>query len=95
MTIVTASEARQTLPAQIDRVEKGEEVAITRHGKVVAILVSPQSLRRQRATRAWDAADAIGQMLDEARHRPISTGGMSSERADELVEEIRAGRAAR
>lgn len=94
MTTVSASEARQTLPAQLDRVEAGEQVRITRHGRVVAVLVSPDALRSPRAAAAWAAADAIGARLEAARRRPL-TPGISVERADELVQEVYADRQAR
>ena len=94
MTTVSASEARQTLPAQLDRVEAGEQVRITRHGRVVAVLVSPDALRSPRAAAAWAAADEIGRRLAEARKRPL-TRGISVGRADELVQEIYADRQAR
>lgn len=39
MTVVGAFEAKTKLSELLDRVEKGEEITITRHGKVVARLV--------------------------------------------------------
>jgi prevent-host-death family protein len=39
MLEVGAFEAKNTLGALLDRVERGEEVAITRHGRLVARLV--------------------------------------------------------
>ena len=39
MTHVGIRQARQHLPDLIDRVEAGEEIVITRHGKTVAKLV--------------------------------------------------------
>lgn len=41
-----AYEAKTHLSALLDRVEKGERIAITRHGRVVALLVPPQGARR-------------------------------------------------
>lgn len=41
MKEVGAFEAKNTLSALLDLVEKGEEVLITRHGKPVARLVRP------------------------------------------------------
>jgi len=92
MTSITASDARQTLPAQLDRVERGEEVSITRHGRVVAVLVSPDVLRSRRATDAWREADRIGSLLEEALAQKLDPPTMSAERAEELVAAIRAGR---
>ena len=42
MTEVGAFEAKNTLGSLLDRVERGEEVLITRHGKPVAQLVRPR-----------------------------------------------------
>jgi antitoxin (DNA-binding transcriptional repressor) of toxin-antitoxin stability system len=45
MTVpVTVSEARAALPRLLDRVEAGEEIEVTRHGRVVAVLVRPDTL---------------------------------------------------
>ncbi len=38
MDKVGAYEAKTHLPALLDRVEKGERITITRHGKAVAVL---------------------------------------------------------
>lgn len=94
MTIISASAARQTLPAQLDRVEAGEEVAITRHGRVVAILVNPAVLRHRRAATAWNEADAVGALLDEARKHPLSPPALSHDRAESLIHEMNADRSA-
>lgn len=42
MLQIGAFEAKNTLGNLLDRVERGEEVLITRHGKPVAQLVRPQ-----------------------------------------------------
>lgn len=93
--MISASEARQTLPAQLDRVEAGEEVQITRHGRVVAVLVRPEVLRTRRAREAWVEADRIGELLERARHEPLKRAAGPPGWADELVAEIRADRDAR
>ena len=92
MATVTASDARQTLLAQLDRVERGEEVEITRHGKVVAVLVRPDVLRVRRASDAWREADRIGSLLEEAMAQRLEPPTMTAERAEELVAAIRDGR---
>ncbi|WP_308492806.1 type II toxin-antitoxin system Phd/YefM family antitoxin [Microbacterium terrisoli] len=92
MATISASEARQTLPAQLDRVEKGEEVEITRHGRVVAVLVNPTTLATRRARRAWQEADEIGDLLEAARKKPIQRVALGAGRAEELVADIRNGR---
>jgi len=63
-------EARNTLSALIERVERGEEVTITRHGKPVAKLVSTDSdedrKARVRAAIEWIRANRTGNALDGA-----------------------------
>ena len=95
MSTVSASVARQTLPAQLDRVEAGEEVAITRHGRVVAVLVHPDTLTARRAPEAWGRANRVADLIGEARSQPLRRPALSRRRADELVEDIRAARSAR
>lgn len=95
MVTISASSARQTLPAQLDRVEAGEEVEITRHGRVVAVLVRPDKLKVRRAHGALSRADHIGAMLESARSEPLRPPTVSVERAEELVEAVRADRSAR
>lgn len=91
----SASAARQTLPAQLDRVEAGEEVSITRHGRVVAVLVSPDALMARRAPETWSRANAISGLLESARRQPLRRATLSPERAEELVEAIRGDRSTR
>ncbi|AXE37305.1 type II toxin-antitoxin system Phd/YefM family antitoxin [Acidipropionibacterium virtanenii] len=95
MTTISASAARQTLPAQLDRVEAGEQIEITRHGKVVAVLISPEELRHRRASHLWAEADRVAQDLEEARRRPLSKARMTPERGAELLNYIYEGRASR
>lgn len=96
MTSVTASEARAALPDLLTRVEDGEEVTITRHGRPVAILVRPDALRSRRAQAALDAAARIHDLLAEAAATAMPAGaGLTAQRAEDLIREIRAGRDAR
>lgn len=95
MSTISASVARQTLPAQLDRVEAGEEVAITRHGHVVAVLVHPDALRARRAPEAWRRADQIDALLADARQTSVRPAIIGPERTEELVAAIREGRSAR
>lgn len=92
---ISASVARQTLPAQLDLVEGGEEVAITRHGRIVAVLVNPEVLRTRRTSGAWLRADAIAALLSAARAEDVPAPSISPERAEALVAEIRADRDSR
>ncbi|MDP2732655.1 MAG: type II toxin-antitoxin system prevent-host-death family antitoxin [Hoeflea sp.] len=60
-------EARNNLSALIERVERGEEVTITRHGKPVAKLVSTgnddERKARVRAAIDWIRANRAGNAL--------------------------------
>ncbi len=57
MLEVGAFEAKNTLGSLLDRVENGEEILITRHGKPVARLVPSTSTTTQEE--AWAAAQRI------------------------------------
>jgi prevent-host-death family protein len=93
---MTVSEARAALPELLTRVEGGEEVTITRHGRPVAVLISPGSLHSRRAGKALDDAGRLHQLVAEAAATPLpGEGGLSAERAEELIGEIRAARDAR
>jgi len=92
MTTLTISEARASLPQVLDRVEGGDEVTITRHGRVVAVITRPEALAARRASKALAEADVIADLLTEARARPLPTPGLSVDRAEELIAAIRAGR---
>ena len=57
MKEIGAFEAKNTLSALLDLVERGEEVTITRHGKPVARLVPPRGRINREEARA--AAERI------------------------------------
>lgn len=96
MATMTISEARAALPEVLDRVDKGEEVTITRHGRPVAVVVRPDALRSRRAEQALSAADQTRALLAAARARALSpSSAITADRADELVNAIRTDRDAR
>lgn len=93
---MTVSEARAALPQILDRVLAGEEVTITRHGRPVAVVVRPDRLRARRADEALAGAATVRAVVDRSRAQPLrARPTLSEERADELVAEVRAGRANR
>jgi len=95
-TTMTVSEARAALPEVLDRVSAGEEITVTRHGEPVAVVVRPDALRHRRGDAALAAAERVRELLQRAAADPLPDGGgLSEERADELVAEVRAGRSAR
>ena len=95
MSRISVSTARQTLREQLDRVEAGEEVSITRHGRVVAVLVRPDVLKARRASKVWDEAERIAGLLDSTRSEPMQRPVISPERAEELVDAVRDARSGR
>ena len=91
-TSVTVTEARASLPQLLERVLAGEEVLLTRHGRAVAVLVRPDALRSRRAEAALATAETVRTLLEKGRRAPLGAGGLSPERAEELILEVRAGR---
>lgn len=93
MSAMTATDARRTLPELLDRVSRGERVSITRHGRVVAVLVSPDVLAQRPA--AIKHAEQLAERLQTARTSPLPEPSIDSARADELVAAIEADRTGR
>ena len=91
MATVRASDARQTLPELLDRVQDGEEITITRHGRPVAVLVDPKRLRNPRAAEVWAQVDAFEAQMEALRGQPLKRT-LSAEYAEELIAQIRADR---
>ncbi len=89
---MTISEARAALPAVLDRVEAGEEITITRHGEAVAVVLRPDAVRVRRAEQTIERAQEIRDLVSSARDRQLPPAGLPPQRAEELVESIRAGR---
>lgn len=77
MITVGAFEAKTTLSALLDRVAKGEEIVITKHGRAVARLV-PAGIVDRRAAKAAIAAlrrDSRGQKLRGLSVRKLRESG--------------------
>ena len=62
---VGAFEAKNTLGALLDRVEQGEEIVITRHGKPVARLVPNAATDKSEAHAAFERIRARARLLQE------------------------------
>ena len=78
MIEVGAFEAKNTLGSLLDRVEQGEEVVITRHGKPVARLVPNQDRLSREQARA--AADRIRARAGKLKNRRFDWRRLKSER---------------
>ncbi|MCA1677247.1 MAG: type II toxin-antitoxin system Phd/YefM family antitoxin, partial [Actinobacteria bacterium] len=92
MLRMSVSEARATLPEVLDRVAAGDEVTITRHGQPVAVLGRPDALRTRRAEPTIRQARQVAELLSAATGQPLSPAGVSTARADELVQAARQAR---
>ena len=90
--MISVSDARATLPQILDRVERGEEIIISRHGKPVAVVIQPDALRTRRADPAFGLALDVRRALDEARRQPLPTDGISADDAERRVAELRTER---
>ena len=69
MSVYSVAEAKNNLSRLIEQTEAGEEVVISRHGKVVA------ELRAKQAKTPVDRAALYDWLLEAAKSRPI---GVSS-----------------
>jgi antitoxin (DNA-binding transcriptional repressor) of toxin-antitoxin stability system len=92
-TTLSVSEARAALPDLVDRVTKGEEIILTRHGRPVAVVVRPDALRVRRGEGALASAADLRERFRAARSvvQPVIKG-VSRKRANTLVADLRAGR---
>ena len=62
-------ELKDNLSRYIRRVEAGQRIAVTAHGRVVAELVPPATATRKSAGSRWDELIAAGIL-----HPPVETG---------------------
>ena len=91
MSTWNVTEARAHLPEILQRVEAGDEVTLTRHGRPVAVIVRPDAIRCRRATPAVEAAAQLTASIDAA----VTTSappGLTPDRAEEMVAAIRSER---
>ena len=71
MSTIALFDAKNRLSELIDRVQAGETFSITRRGKVVATLGSPQTVQASQA--ALDAVEAV-----RSSRQGVSLGRLSS-----------------
>jgi antitoxin (DNA-binding transcriptional repressor) of toxin-antitoxin stability system len=96
MSTISATEARTSLPEVLSRVEAGEEVTITRHGRPVAVMVRPDRIRASRTAEIDAGAAWVADLLEEGRRTPVgSSPGLTPAYAEALVTELRSERDAR
>jgi prevent-host-death family protein len=96
MSTMSVSQARAALPEVLDRVIAGEEVTITRHGEAVAVVVRPDAVRARRADQALADAERLRDLLHRGRAARLDEApAVSSDRAEQMVADVAATRAAR
>ena len=80
----------------MDCVKEGEEIHITQNGEVVAAMLHPSNLRHRVRTPNTIAAEKLLREFKEMQKNPPDLSdigeGISSERAEQLVREIRTER---
>ena len=79
MRTVQFSEAKARLSGLVDAVEGGETINISRHGRIVARIVSPEADDRSRASRA---VQRIREMKQRGRQTGITVEDILSARDD-------------
>jgi prevent-host-death family protein len=94
MAKVTVSQLRAHMREALERVGRGEELEVTQHGQVVAVLVHPAKRRPIVRTPSTIAAKKLHEELERLRRNPppLPSPGISREFAEELIVEIRADR---
>jgi prevent-host-death family protein len=86
------SEARNDLAALLDKVEAGEEITVTRHGRPIAVVIQYDRARRRRAEPLLEQGARRRAERERARSRPLPKPSISAEHAELWVNEIRADR---
>jgi prevent-host-death family protein len=92
MAQLSVSEARGILTEILDRVEQGEEITITRHGRPAAVLLRPDAVRMRRAEKVIEQAREVAALVSACRDRPLAAPVVSAEHAREWAEAVRADR---
>ena len=82
---LTVSEARARLPELLDRIERGEEITITRHGRPAAVMLRPDAVRvtarGEHDRPAQGRSEGCSKRLE---HRPLGPPTLDAEYAEEL-----------
>jgi prevent-host-death family protein len=71
MLEIQSSEAKTHLPSLLDKVERGETIRITRHGKAIARIVPEENERRKGIGEALDNIKKLGKKVG-ARNKDLT-----------------------
>ncbi len=80
MREIRALDAKARLPQLLDKVERGEAIIVTRHGRAIARIVPEADRRRREIDRALAGIKRLGSKIGK-QHGPLS--------AEEIVTSIR------
>ncbi len=72
MREIQASEAKTHFSSLLDDVERGETIAITRHGKIIAQLEPRREIDRAKVRQAMDGLKALKEELSKTME-PLTT----------------------
>lgn len=88
---MTVTQARANMREALERVKAGEEIEITQNGEVVAVWLHPSKRRPMVRTANTMAAEAFLEDFRKLQENPppLAEPGISLERAEELIREIR------
>jgi antitoxin (DNA-binding transcriptional repressor) of toxin-antitoxin stability system len=94
MTRLNITHVRTHLREVIEQVQAGEDIEIVQNGVSVAVITHPQRLRPRVVTLNTIKAQELAAQMAEARARlqagePLSPEGLSPERAEEYLQELR------
>lgn len=92
MTEMSLTDARARLPELLDRVEAGETIHITRHGKRAAVLVGDDVWMKTRRHDVLVQAEKLRQRLNDARGKPLTPAPPGHWDVEAHIAEIRAER---
>ena len=71
MTTVTVSEARENLADLLGRVQYGrEDVTILKHGKPVAVMISPEAMAHYEALEDAELSKMVQDIYDDPNYDP-------------------------
>jgi prevent-host-death family protein len=81
MNEIGAFEAKNRLGTLLDRVEQGEEIVITRHGKAIARLVpNTRRIDQNQAREAWERIRERARRLQRGKPVPFNWGALKKMR---------------
>ncbi len=93
---IPVTQARAELPRILEMIEDGDEVTLTRHGRPVAVIVRPDTLRTRRTADTDAVIDKLSDMLNTDSRQPLHGSAMLSPKdGEQLLQEVASSRSGR